>query len=127
MDCRITSAHKFRTRLAFKQYVVILTNEQSVLTKIMRSVEGENVKTQYNVLGYRIYLYFHDYKLAIENNENGHNDWNTGYEIKKQTTIEQELICKFTKIDPDKDEFYICIVELSVKYVRTLNNKLKKL
>ena len=85
------------------------------------------MKTQYNVLGYRIYLYFHDYKLAIENNENGHNDWNTGYEIKKQTTIEQELICKFTKIDPDKDEFYICIVELSVKYVRTLNNKLKKL
>ena len=66
------------------------------------------MKTQYNVLGYRIYLYFHDYKLAIENNENGHNDWNTGYEIKKQTTIEQELICKFTKIDPDKDEFYIC-------------------
>ena len=25
MDCRITSAHKFRTRLRFKQYNVILT------------------------------------------------------------------------------------------------------
>ena len=28
MDCRTTSAHKFRTRLAFKQYHVILTKEQ---------------------------------------------------------------------------------------------------
>ena len=35
MDCRTTSAHKFRTRLGFKQYDVILTKEQSVLTKIM--------------------------------------------------------------------------------------------
>ena len=35
MDCRIISAHKFRTRLGFKQYDVISTKEQSVLTKIM--------------------------------------------------------------------------------------------
>ena len=27
MDCRTTSAHKFRTRLGFKQYDVILTKE----------------------------------------------------------------------------------------------------
>ena len=66
MDCRTTSAHKFRTRLGFKQYGVILTKEQSVLTKIMSSFEGENMQTQYNVLSYRIDLYFHDYKLAIE-------------------------------------------------------------
>ena len=35
MDCRKTPAHKFRRRLRFKQYDVILTKEQSVLTKIM--------------------------------------------------------------------------------------------
>ena len=34
MDCRTTSAHKFKIRLGFKQYNVILTKEQSVLTKI---------------------------------------------------------------------------------------------
>ena len=39
MDCRTTLAHKFRTRLGFKQYDVILTKEQSVLTKIMSSFE----------------------------------------------------------------------------------------
>ena len=47
MDCRTISAHKFRTRLGFKQYDVILTKEQSVLTKIMCSFEGENMQTHY--------------------------------------------------------------------------------
>ena len=63
MDCR-TTAHKFRTRLGFKQYDVILTKHQSVLTKIMSSFEGENMQAQYKVLSYRIDLCFHDYKLA---------------------------------------------------------------
>ena len=35
MDCRTTSAHKFRTILGLKQYDVILTKEQSVITKLM--------------------------------------------------------------------------------------------
>ena len=34
MDCRKAAAHKFRTRLWFKQYDVILMKEQQVLTKI---------------------------------------------------------------------------------------------
>ena len=50
MDFRTTSAHKFRTRLRFKQHDVIVTKEQSVLTKIMSSYEGENMQTQYKVL-----------------------------------------------------------------------------
>ena len=72
MDCRTTLAHKFRTRLGFKQYDFILTKEQSVLTKIMNWSEGENMQTQYNVLSYRIDLYFHDCRLAIEIFENGY-------------------------------------------------------
>ena len=46
MNCRITAAHKIRTRLGFKQYDVILTKEQSRLTKIMSSFEGGNMQTQ---------------------------------------------------------------------------------
>ena len=55
MDCR-----KNKTK---EQYKNILTK---VLTKIMSSLEGENMQTQYNVLGYRIDSYFHNYKLSIE-------------------------------------------------------------
>ena len=56
MNCRTTSAHTFRARLVFKQYVVILTKEQSALTIMMSLLQGENMQTQYNVLSYRIDL-----------------------------------------------------------------------
>ena len=47
-------------------------------------------KTQHNVLGYRTDLHFHDYKLAIEIDENG-----------------QERGCKFTRIEPGREGFDI--------------------
>ena len=46
-----------------------------MLARTMSSFELENMQTQY-VLGYRIDLYFHDYKLAVENDENGHSSRN---------------------------------------------------
>ena len=42
------------------------------------------MQTQYNVLSYRIILFFHDYKLAIEIDEYGHSDRDNNYEIKRQ-------------------------------------------
>ena len=57
-------------------------NQRSVLTKIMSLSEGENMKTQYNVLSYRIDLYFRDYMVSIETDENGHNNRNIDYEKK---------------------------------------------
>ena len=73
----------------------------------MSSFEGENIQTQYNGLSYRIDLYFHDYKLKIEIDENGHSDRNVNHEIKRQKAIEQKLGYKFLRIDPDKEEFDI--------------------
>ena len=49
------------------------------------------MQTQYSVSGYRIDLYFHEYKLAIEIDENRHSDRNIDYEVKRQKAIEQEL------------------------------------
>lgn len=56
MDRRTTSPHKFGTKLGFKQYDVILTKQQSALTIMMSLLQGENMRTQYNVLSYRIDL-----------------------------------------------------------------------
>ena len=42
--------------LGFKGYDIILTKEQSVLRSVMDAFEGENMQTQYSVLGYRIDL-----------------------------------------------------------------------
>ena len=65
MDSTKISVHKFRTKLVSKQYDVTLTKEKSVLTRIIL-FERENMKTKQYVLGYIIYSYFQDYKLAIE-------------------------------------------------------------
>ena len=106
IDCRTTVAHKFRTRLGCKQYDVILTKEHSVLKKIKSSFEGENMQTQYSVLGYRVDLYIHGLIIySIEIDENGHSDRNIDYEIKRQKATEQELGCKCSRIDPDEEEF----------------------
>ena len=65
------------------------------------------MQTQYNIvdLWYRIVdLYFHDYKLAVEIDENGHSDRNIKYEIKRKRGIEQELGRTFIRIDSDKED-----------------------
>ena len=83
LDCRITAAHRFRIRLGFKQFDVVFTKEQSVVSKIKIPFEVENIQTQYSVLGDMIDLYFHSHKLAIELDENDHSDGNIDYEIKR--------------------------------------------
>ena len=60
-----------------------------MLTKIISAFEGKNMQTQHNVLGYRIDLYFHDYKVAIEIDKNGNSDRNIDYEIKRQKAMQQ--------------------------------------
>ena len=107
MDCKTTSVHKFRTRLGFKQYGVVVIREQAVLTKIMSSFEGENMKTEYNGSGYRIDLYFHNYNLAMKIDENRHSNRNIDYEINRQKAIEQKLVCRFIRIGPEKENFDI--------------------
>ena len=87
-DCRKTSAKRFRTRIGFSQYNAILTKEQSVLTRIINLFEGENTQVKYNDLGCSIDLYFHDYKLAIKIDKNGHSHRIIDSEIKRQRAIE---------------------------------------
>ena len=110
MHCRVATPKsiEFRSKLGFSQYDITLTKEQSVLKSIMDGFKGENMQTQYSVLGYRIDLYFHDYKLAIEVDEKGHKDRNTDHEIQRQKALEkEELGCEFIRINPDNEDFNI--------------------
>ena len=47
-----------KKKLGFKLYDVINTKEQTVINSIKDPFKGENMQTQYSVLGYRIDLYF---------------------------------------------------------------------
>ena len=62
---------QFKKKLGFRIQDVINTKEQTVISAIKDAFEGENMQTQYSVLGYRIDLYFHEYKLVIEVDELG--------------------------------------------------------
>ena len=107
MGSRSPRAIEFRAKLGFSQYDITLKNESSVLKSIMETFEGEDMETQYNALGCRTDLYFHDYKLAIEIDEKGHQDRNQDYEAKREELIKKELDCKFIRNNPDEESFKI--------------------
>ena len=71
----------------------------------MDTFAGENMQTQYSVLSYKIDLYFHDYRLAIEVDEKGHKDRNINHEIERQEALEKKLSCKFIIINSDEENF----------------------
>ena len=78
---------------------------------LMDAFEGGNMQFEYRVLGYRIDLYFHDYKLAIEVDEKVNKDRNIDHEIKRPKALEKELGCEFIRIDPDEKDFNISKVK----------------
>ena len=108
MDCRTVESCDLETNLGFTLHDVINTKEQLVISAIKNAFEGEDMQTQYSVLSYRIDLYFHKYKLAIEVDELGHADRNIDYEIERQRALERELSCVFIRINPDAEGFNIC-------------------
>ena len=85
------------------------------------------MQTQYSVSGYKIDLYFHYFKLAIEIDENNHSDRNINYKIKRQKAIEQKLGYKFIRIDPDKEDFHIFkAIKGMIRHIKQLSNQLTK-
>ena len=74
---------------------MINAKEQTVISAIKDAFEGENMQTQYSVLGYTIDLYFHEYKLAIEVDELGHADRNVNNDIDRQRALKRELNCVY--------------------------------
>ena len=115
---------KFRSKLGFNQYDITLNKEHPVLKSAMDSFEGESIQSQYSVLGYRIDLYFHDYKLAIEVDEKGHKDRNIDHEIQRQKAIEKRLGCEFIIINPDEENVNICKVKKEI--FRHIKESIKK-
>ena len=107
MDCRTDKSCSLKKNLGFKLHDVINTKEQTITNSIKDTFEGENLQTQYSVLGYRIDLYFHKYKLAIEVDELRHADRNLNNEIERQKALEGELDYVFIKINPNEKDFII--------------------
>ena len=87
MDCRTDETCSLKRDLGFNLHDVINTKEQTASRSIKDAFEGEDMQTQYTVIGYEIDLYFHKHKLAIEADELGHADRNLDNEIERQKSI----------------------------------------
>ena len=123
MGSRTDESCNLKKKLGFTLYDVVNTKEQTVINLVKDAFEGENMQTQYTALNYRIDLYFHEYKLAIEVDELGHTNRNINNEIERQKALEKELNCVFIRINPDAADFNIC-KEKKTKYIGTLINQL---
>ena len=71
-----------------------------MLTKIISSFEA-----QYKILSYRIDLYFHDCKLAIEVDKKSRQWRKYWLWNKKKKAIKQEIGYEFIRIDSDQEGF----------------------
>jgi hypothetical protein len=90
-------------------YLIIsrLNKEQETIGLIIRAFKHLRYQKQYPIGSYRIDLYFIDHKLAVECDENGHNDRDPKYEADRERYIRQTLQCKFVRYNPDLDNFCI--------------------
>ena len=82
-----------------------MTQEQSMLSKLVKVFSTEEISLQHGVLGCRIDACFPKHKLAIEVDEQGHSGIDISYEIERQKAIEKELGCEFIRINPAKEGF----------------------
>ena len=121
MDCKTDKSCRFFKKIEFKLYDVINTKEQTIINSKKDTFERENMQTHYSVLGYRIDLYFHEYKLAIEVDELGHTNRNINNETETQKALEKELNCVFIRINPDEKDFNI------FKEINKIQRRIKKL
>ena len=107
MDWRTDKSCSLKNNIDFKLYDAINTKKQTMINSIKDAFEGESIQTQYSVLGYKIDLYVHEYKLAIEVDELRHADRNINNEIKRQKALENKLNCVFIRINPNEKDFNI--------------------
>ena len=125
MDCRTTPAVNFKIKLGFNQHDPIMTQEQSILSKIVTLFAAEEIILQHNVLGYRIDAYFPEYKLAIEVDEQGHNGRNIDYETERQKAIERQPGSKLIRINPAKENFNILVERRTFKQISKIRIQIK--
>lgn len=106
-------------------YMIHPCIESTTICNIIKVFKNENTQCQYIVDKYKIDLYFFDYKLAIECDENFHKA-NKENDTIRQNHIEDILGCVFIRYSPQDDNFDIFKVINSIfVHMKTYLEKLK--
>lgn len=108
LKSRSVRANELAKQLGINVLTRIIPYECETLQTIMDVFNGEKMISQYYVNGYRIDLYFVEYRLAIECDETHHKTRKT-YDVERQEQIETQLNCKFIRYNPCQPNFNINI------------------
>ena len=81
--------------------------EVDILETISRAFHNEKSIREYSIGKYRIDLYFPKYKLAVECDENNHQNYEILNERLRELYIQEQLKCTFLRFNPDDPEFNI--------------------
>jgi very-short-patch-repair endonuclease len=108
--------------------IFIGTIENDTLLKIITVFKNEKFILQYRCDKYKIDLYFFDYKLAIECDEDYHKN-QTDNDLIRQTYIEDKLQCHFIRYSVNNKTFNIFDVIFNIyeyiKQYKIINNKIE--
>ena len=115
MECRTDELCNLKRNLRFKLHDVINTNEQTVLKSIKDAFEGEDMQTQYSVLGYRIDLHFNNinFKLKLMNQDMLAEI--LVMELKDKKRQKKKIDRVFIRINPDKKTRYTNTLKIQLK------------
>lgn len=81
--------------------------ESKTLQLIMTVFAHLNPIPQLSIAASRIDLYFPKQRVAVEYDEQKHNDYDTHKEATRQLFIESQLSCRFHRFDPYEEGFCI--------------------
>ena len=87
-----------------------VTKEAETLDAITKAFADEKMRLQHKVKDYKIDLYFPDYNLWIEFDENGHGGYNADLDKQRTQMINDILKCKWIRFNPDAKDFNIYMV-----------------
>lgn len=101
-NSRTPAAERLRSLLDDKKYYYNSIPEMKFVASLQKAFPGENIELQKQVLGYRIDLYFTDYNIAVEFDEEHHHA-HIDLDAIRQARIETELKCTFVRARPSDD------------------------
>jgi transposase/prophage antirepressor-like protein/very-short-patch-repair endonuclease len=87
-----------------------LTKEQQTLSALTNAFKTEKFEDQYKIGKYYLDLYFPDYKIVIECDENGHADRKPGKERERMDFVNKKLEItddNWIRYNPDSEDFDI--------------------
>jgi very-short-patch-repair endonuclease len=99
----------------------IISVEEHTIKQIMTAFDGETMHSQHYVSGYRIDLYFPEYRLAIECDECHHQQQkNSRYDKVREDNIKQILDCEFIRYAPQQPDFdMFLVINRIFKHIQT--------